>query len=231
MRTLGLIGGMTYHATTIYYDQINEYVQKHLGGDHSAKIVLHSVDYAEIMTHFHGRDFEECSRQLCTIGKNLKSIGADALVLCVNTSHMWAGDIEKAAGVPLLHIIDFTAEAILEAGLKKVALLGTKPTMEGDFIKGRLQEKHGLEVLVPAEDVRNQMNDAIFQELPQKIVTPLTKRLFIDSVEDLVRRGAQGIILGCTELQFVLKPGDVESPLFDTVALHAQGAAKWALEH
>lgn len=231
MRTLGLLGGMTYHATTLYYDQINAYVQKHLGGNHSAKIVLHSFDYAELIGKFHEGDFEEVSRQLSTAGKNLRSIGAEAIVLCVNTSHKWAEDIEKAAGIPLLHIIDFTGEAISKAGLKKVALLGTKVTMEEDFIKGRLERKHGLEVLVPAEEVRNQMSEIIFRDLSQNIVTSQTKKLFLDSVEDLVRQGAQGIILGCTELQFVIKHDDVSTPIFDTVELHASGVAQWALEN
>ncbi|KAE9378802.1 aspartate racemase [Stipitochalara longipes BDJ] len=226
MRTLGLIGGISYHATTLYYSQINEHVQKVVGGGQSAKIVLHSFAYADIMAPFHAGEYKEFGRQISAAGKNLQSIGAEAIVICANTAHLWADEIEKAAGIPVLHIIDFTAAAILNAGVKKVVLLGTRATMEGDFIIGRLEKKFGIQALIPAEEVRKQMDEVIFKELSLNIVTAQTKKLYIDAVEDLVRQGAQGVILGCTELQFVLKPDDISIPLFDTVELHARGAAQ-----
>jgi aspartate racemase len=232
MRVLGLLGGTTYHATLIYYKEINDHVQKTLGGSHSSKLVLHSFDYAELVGIFQAGDYDEVSRQLCTAAKNLKSIGAEAIVLCVNTNHRWAEDIENATGLPLLHIIDFTGDAIVKAGLKKIALLGTKIVMEQDFLKKRLQTKHGIEVLVPESDqTRSRMNDIIFQELSMDNVTKESKQFYLDAVKELFKRGAEGVILGCTELQMILKPGDVEIPLFDTVELHAKGVARWQLEN
>lgn len=231
MRTLGLLGGMTYHATATYYLTINEHVHKQLGGKNSAKILLHSFNYSDIITPWHAGNKDAVRQQLCDAAAGLMTAGADAVVLCVNTNHMWAEDIERASGLPLLHIIDFSAEAIRGAGLGKIALLGTRVTMEGDFICGRLEKKFGLEVLLPAEEVRGQMDEFIFQELPLNIVSDACKKLYLETVKDLVSRGAQGIILGCTELQFVLKPEDVDVPLFDTVALHARGAAQWAIDN
>ncbi|KAL4731824.1 hypothetical protein ACLX1H_000816 [Fusarium chlamydosporum] len=232
MRVLGLLGGTTYHATLIYYKEINDYVQKTLGGSHSSKLVLHSFDYAELVGIFQAGDYDEVGRQLCVAAKNLKSIGAEAIVLCVNTNHRWAEDIENATGLPLLHIIDFTGDAIVRAGLKKIALLGTQIVMEQDFLKKRLETKHGIEVLVPdSEKTRSRMNNIIFQELSMDNITKDSKQFYMDSVKELFERGAEGVILGCTELQMILKPGDVEVPLFDTVDLHARGVAKWQLEN
>ncbi|KAL5603965.1 hypothetical protein FOVSG1_006715 [Fusarium oxysporum f. sp. vasinfectum] len=231
MRVLGLLGGTTYHATLIYYKEINDYVQKHLGGSHSSKLLLHSFDYADLVSIFQAGDYDEVSRQICTAAKNLKSIGAEAIVLCVNTNHRWAEDIENATGLPLLHIVDFTGKAIVKAGLKKIALLGTQLVMEQDFLKKRLEMKYGVDVLVPStEETRSRMNSIIFEELSLNTVLPESKQFYLDAIEELFERGAEGVILGCTELQMILKPGDVEKPLFDTVELHARGVAKWQLE-
>ncbi|KAJ4128592.1 hypothetical protein NW765_012980 [Fusarium oxysporum] len=156
MRVLGLLGGTTYNATLLYYKQINAYVQHSLGGGHSSKLLLHSsklllhsFDHAELFSFFQTGNYNEVSRQICSAAKNLKSIGAEAIVLCVNTNHRWAEDVENATGLPLLHIIDFTGDAIIKERLKKVALLGTQITMEQDFLKGRLERRFGVEVLVP----------------------------------------------------------------------------------
>ncbi|KAH7014309.1 Asp/Glu racemase [Microdochium trichocladiopsis] len=246
MRTLGLLGGMTYHATAEYYKTINARVQERLGGNASAVLVMHSVNYADMIGHFRAGNHAECSRQLCVAGRNLASIGADAIVLCVNTSHMWADAIEQAAGVPLLHIIDFTAEEIKRKQLPQpqpqepqgkktvVALLGTSATLEGDFIKGRLRDRHGLEVLVPPAEggLRERMDAAIFGDLPRHVVTEECRAMFIDAAKDLVGQGARGVILGCTELMMVIKPGDLGEDVFlyDTVELHAKGVADWAVE-
>lgn len=231
MRTLGLLGGMTYHATALYYKQINDHVQERLGGRHSAKIVLQSFNFDEIMSTWFGGRREEVGEMLAAAAANLKSIGADAIVLCVNTNHMFAEVIEKAAGIPILHIIDFTAEEILKAGLTKIALLGTRMTMEGDFIRGRLETKHGLQVLLPDAEVMDKMDYVIFNELPKNIVTAEAKDMYVQSAKSLIEQGAQGIILGCTELGFVLKPDEFDVPLFDTVELHARGAAHWAVDN
>ncbi|KAF4445596.1 hypothetical protein F53441_10660 [Fusarium austroafricanum] len=231
MRVLGLLGGTTYNATLIYYKQINDYIQKHLGGTHSSKLLLHSFDFSELFAFVEAGDYDEVSRQLCTAAKNLKSIGAEAIVLCVNTSHRWAEDIERATGLPLLHIIDFTGEAIVKAGLKKIALLGTKISMEQDFLKKRLKTKYGVEVLVPmSEETRSRMNSVIFQELSANNVLPESKQFYLDAIRELSERGAEGVILGCTELQMILKLGDADMALFDTVELHAKGVARWQLE-
>lgn len=230
MHTLGLLGGMTYHATALYYKQINDRVQARLGGRHSAKIVLQSFDFDEIMSTWLSGDREGVGKKLSAAAANLKTIGADAIVLCVNTNHMFAEAIEKAAGIPLLHIIDFSAEAIKAAGLGKIALLGTRATMEGDFIRGRLEKKHGLEVLLPDTGLMDKMDSVIFNELPKYIITDDTKEMYTKSARSLVEQGAQGIILGCTELGFVLKQEEFDVPLFDTVALHARGVADWAVE-
>lgn len=230
MRTLGLLGGMTYHATAVYYKSINDRVQERLGGRHSAKIVMESFDFHHIMDTWFNGDREEIGRILASAATRLKSIGAEGIVLCVNTNHMFADIIEKAAGIPLLHIIDFSADAIREAGLTKIALLGTRATMEGDFIRGRLETKHGLEVLLADEKLRDAMDAAIFNELPKYIITDQTRAMYVQSAKDLIAQGAQGIILGCTELAFVLKQDEIDVPLFDTVALHARGAADWAVQ-
>lgn len=231
MKTLGLFGGVTYHATLIYYKTINDYVQQTLGNGHSASLVLHSFDFADLMVPYHAGNHDEVIRRFVEAGKNLKMSGAAALVLCVNTSHMFAKPIEDGVGLPLLHIMDFTGQAIRDRGLTKIALLGTKPVMEQDFMVGRLRDQFGLEMLIPEkEQTRQAMHDIIFGPLAMAIISDETKTLYLDSVNELVRRGAQGIILGCTELQFVVKPEDVDVPLFETVELHAKGVARWMLE-
>ncbi|RBR09899.1 hypothetical protein FVER53590_13688 [Fusarium verticillioides] len=231
MRVLGLLGGTTYNATLLYYKQINAYVQHRLGGGHSSKLLLHSFDHAELFSFFQAGNYNEVSRQICTAAKNLKSIGAEAIVLCVNTNHRWAEDVENATRLPLLHIIDFTGDAIVKQGLKKVALLGTQISMEQDFLKGRLERRFGIEVLVPkGEEARRRMDRVIFEELSFNKVLPQSREFYMGQIRDLHKRGAEGVILGCTELQMILKPGDVDMPMFDTVELHAKGAARWQLE-
>ena len=230
MKTLGLLGGMTYHATGLYYKFINNYIQSQLGGGHSAKILLHSFDHAEITSLWRQGKNDTVLGLFIDAANNLKRSGADATVLCVNTAHQYAHQIEQASNLPLLHIIDFSAEAIQARGFHTVGLLGTKATMEGDFIKGRLEQKYGLKVLVPLEESRKPMDDIIFGDLAYNVVTKETRDLYKGAVVDMEKRGAQGVILACTELQFVLKPEDVQIALFDTVELHANGVAKWALE-
>jgi aspartate racemase len=231
MRTLGLLGGMTYHATLIYYEQINDHVQKTLGGSHSASLILRSFDFGgEISPLFTSHQWDKARQKLVTAAKSLREAGAEAIVLCVNTGHKVADDIEQECGLPLLHIIDFSGEAIQAQGLKKVALLGTKPVMEDDFIIGRLAKKYNLDVMIPKPNDRQAIHDVIFGDLGQKIVTEQTRKLFLDVVAEMKSQGAEGIVLACTELQFVIKPEDTDLALFETVELHAKGAANWALQ-
>lgn len=229
MKTLGLLRGLTYHATLQYYKQINDHVSKTLGNGHSASLAIHSFDFADIMGHFSAGRPEETKRQLIEAGQNLKLSGAEALVLCVNTGHIFAEEAEREVALPLLHIIDFAREAVRARGLERVALLGTKPVMDGEFIVGRLRREFGLEVLLPGEQTRQRMNEVIFGELTNNVVSEETRKTYLDCADELVGQGAQGVILAFTELQFVLKEGDVDVPLFDTVELHAKGVAKWML--
>lgn len=230
MRTLGLLGGMTYHATLLYYEQINRHIQSKLGGSHSASLLLQSFDFAEMSHLFVSGQWDDAAKKLSTAAKNLGLGGAQAIVMCVNTGHKVADAVERESGLPVLHIIDFTGEAIQAKGLTKVALLGTRPVMEEDFIIGRLSTKFNMEVIVPEKQRRDAIHNVIFGDLGQKIVTEDTKKLFLDVVQEMREEGAQGIVLACTELQFVIKPEDTDIPLFDTVELHAKGAAEWSLQ-
>ncbi|RMZ89904.1 hypothetical protein DV736_g2878, partial [Chaetothyriales sp. CBS 134916] len=231
MKTLGLLGGMSYHATLLYYAQINAQVQARLGGAHSARLILQSYDHQEMGGLFNSKQWDKAADILVQGALGLKAAGAEGVMMCVNTAHKVAGQVESATGLPFLHIIDFTGKAIIQRGYKKVGLLGTAPVMEDDFITARLSERFDLDVLVPADaGQRKAISDIIFGDLAKMIVTAQTKSLFQDAIADLVKRGAQAIVLACTELRFVLKPEEVSVPLFDTVDLHAKGAADWALD-
>jgi aspartate racemase len=229
MKTLGLLGGMTYHATIQYYSQINAHVQSVLGGAHSASLLLQSFDHEEMSHLFFSNQWDLAAKKFSRAAQNLRNAGAEALILCVNTGHKVADAVEQESGLRVLHIIDFTGEAIQAKGLRKVALLGTKPVMEEDFIVGRLATKYGLDVIVPDEAYRKAIHDVIATDLGRKIVTPQTRELFLDVLQRMREEGAQGIVLACTELQFVVKQEDTELELFDTVELHARGAAEWML--
>jgi aspartate racemase len=230
MRTLGLLGGMTYHATLLYYSQINAHIQARLGGSHSARIIMHSFDHAEMGDYFLSGNWDLVTQKFVEAAKNMKAGGAKAIVMCVNTGHKVADAVEKESGLEVLHIVDFSGEAIKEQGLSKVALLGTQPVMEEDFIVGRLSSKYGVEVIVPEKQHRDAIHRVIFGDLGQKIVTEETKRLFVDVVDEMRARGAEGIVLACTELGFVIGKEDTDALLFDTVSLHAKGAAEWSLK-
>lgn len=230
MRTLGLLGGMTYHATLLYYEQINRHVNEKLGGSHSASLLLRSFDFEEMGPLFSSGQWDPASQKLVTAAKDLRNAGAEAIIMCVNTGHKLADEVEKGSGLPLLHIIDFSGEAIRSKGLKKVALLGTKPVMELDFLTGRLAKKYNLDVIVPEKKDRDAINEVIFAELSRNIVTEQTRKMFLEVIKDMKSKGAEGVVLACTELQFVIKSEDTDLPLFDTVELHAKGAANWALE-
>ncbi|HZF13492.1 MAG TPA: aspartate/glutamate racemase family protein [Thermoanaerobaculia bacterium] len=229
MKTIGLLGGMSWESTVPYYRLINQRVGERLGGLHSAKIVLYSVDFHEIEVLQHADRWEEAGELLAAGARSLERAGADFLVLCTNTMHRVAGAIEAAVRLPLLHIADATAAEIARAGMRRVGLLGTRFTMEQEFYSGRLQE-HGLEVLTPGAKDRALVHRVIYEELCRGEILPASRREYERIVESLVEVGAEGVILGCTEISLLVPPGSSEIPLFDTTAIHARAAADFALE-
>lgn len=229
MKTIGLIGGMSWESTVPYYRQINEAVKARLGGLHSARIVLYSVDFHEIEVLQRSGDWAAAGRVLGDAGRALKAAGADFLVLCTNTMHKVAADIEAATGLPLFHIADPTAAEIRRAGLATVGLLGTRFTMEQAFYRDRLVDRHGLQVLVPDDEGRALVHRIIYEELCLGVIEPASRAAYRRIIADLVARGAQAVILGCTEISLLVGPDDAEVPLFDTTALHAKAAAEEAL--
>lgn len=228
MRTLGLIGGMSWESTIPYYRILNERVRQRLGGLHSAKLVLHSVDFAEIEALQHAGDWDAAGAILVDAARGLRAAGADALVICTNTMHLVAPSIEAAVDLPLLHIADATAARIRDAGLSRVALLGTRFTMERDFYRQRI-EAAGIEVIVPEAAQREVVHRVIYEELCLGRVLDASREAYRGIIEDLVARGAQGVILGCTEIGLLVGEGDATVPLFDTARIHAEAAADWAL--
>ncbi|MFC1635006.1 aspartate/glutamate racemase family protein [Planctomycetota bacterium] len=230
MKTIGLIGGMSWESSLEYYRIINECVRDQLGGLHSAKIVLYSFDLAEIAVLQDEGNWNAAAQLLTGAAQGLEQIGADVLVICTNTMHKLADQVEKSVSVPLLHIADATAENIKTKGLKRMGLLGTKFTMEENFYKERLTDKHGLEVIVPKEDERHVVNHVIYDELCRGRVKPSSKEMFCRIMQNLVANGAEGIILGCTEIGLLVDQQDIQIPLFDTTIIHAKAAAQFALE-
>ena len=229
MKVIGLIGGMSWESTVPYYRQINEVVRERLGGLHSAKIVLYSVDFHEIEQLQRAGDWDAAGAQMAAAAKSLAAAGAEMLVLCTNTMHQVALAIEAAVSIPLLHIADPTGDAIQAAGLRTVGLLGTRFTMERDFYKERLSQQHGLTVIVPQAAQRDQVHRVIYEELCLGKIEPASRKLYRAVMADLVAQGAQAIILGCTEISLLVGADDAVVPLFDTTAIHARRAALTAL--
>ena len=229
MKTIGLIGGMSWESTVPYYQTVNRTVGERLGGLHSARVLLYSVDFAEVEALQHAGRWDEAGALLADVGARLEAAGADLLVLCTNTMHKVAPAIEARVRIPLLHIADPTAQAIRRAGHTKVGLLGTRFTMEQDFYKARLAERHGLTVLVPPEPQRATVHRIIYDELCLGMIREESRREYQRIAAGLLAAGAQCVILGCTEVGLLLKDGDVAAPLFDTTALHARAAALMAL--
>lgn len=229
MKTIGLIGGMSWESSLEYYRIINETTKEKLGGMHSAKLVMYSVEFAEIVRLQHEGNWDELTSIMVDAGLRLKQAGADFIVIGTNTMHKMAAEVEKATALPLLHIADATATRIVEKKLKTVALLGTKFTMEQDFYKGRLAKKHGLEVIVPSAEEREIVHRIIYNELCQGTILESSKKEYLRIIADLVKRGAEGVILGCTEIPLLVKQADVKVPIFDTTTIHAEEAVKMAL--
>jgi aspartate racemase len=229
MKTIGLLGGMSWESTALYYRKINECVKQKLGGLHSAKIAMVSVDFHEIELLQHENKWEEAGEVLSQAALQVQAAGADFLLICTNTMHKVAPQIETAIKIPLLHIADATAEQIKGQGIKTIGLLGTKPTMEDDFYAGRLKEKHGLQVLIPAEEDRDLVHGVIFEELVLGLVREESRAEFLRIIEDLKEVGAEGIIEGCTEIVMLVQQEHTPIPLFDTTAIHAEKAVEMAL--
>jgi aspartate racemase len=230
MRVIGLLGGMSWESTVPYYRIINQSIGRRLGGLHSAKIVLYSVDFHEIEQLQHAGAWDEAGRALAAAAQAIARAGADFLVICTNTMHKVAPVIEQAIPIPILHIADATAMAICRASARTVGLLGTRFTMEQDFYVGRLRDRHGLTVLVPDPGEREIVHRIIYDELCLGRVVDASRDTFRRTIRGLIARGAQGIILGCTEISMLVGPGDAPVPVFDTTELHALQAVEWALD-
>ncbi len=230
MRTIGLLGGMSWESSAEYYRIINQRARARLGGTHSARCLLLSVDFGEIERLQHAGDWDGLAARMADAGRQLAQGGADFIVICTNTMHRFADQVAQAAGRPVLHIADPTARRIKDAGLRKVGLLGTAFTMEQPFYRGRLAEQHGLDVLVPEAEDRRIVHDVIYRELVTGIVNRASRAAYREVIARLVERGAEAIILGCTEIMLLVNQDDSAVPVFDTTALHAEAALDAALQ-
>lgn len=228
MKTIGLIGGMSWESTVPYYRIINESVRDALGGLHSAKIVLYSVDFHQMERLQAAGSWDEAADVLASAAMTLEVAGAELLLLCTNTMHNVAPAIEAAVGIPLLHIVDPTADAIKAAGFARVGLLGTRFTMEQDFYRDRLEALHGIEALIPGEEDRATVHRIIYDELCRGVLDDASRAAYRAVIQRLTDAGAQAIILGCTEIGMLVQSPDSSVPLFDTATLHAHAAAGWA---
>lgn len=229
LKTIGLIGGMSWESTATYYKIINETVKEKLGGLHSAKCILYSVDFQEIEECQANGNWEKSGEILGEAAYNLEKAGADFIVICTNTMHKVVNQIKEKISIPILHIAEMTAEKILEKGLKNIALLGTKYTMEQDFYKSKLIEK-GINVIIPDKNDIETINEVIYDELCLGSINFNSKKKFLEIVDKLRSKGAEGIILGCTEIGLLIKNEDTDVPLFDTAIIHAEQAAMYSIK-
>jgi len=230
MKTIGLIGGMSWESSLEYYRILNQTVKEKKGGFHSAKCVMYSVDFEEIEKLQHKGNWDDLTDLMNAAAQRLEKAGADCVLICTNTMHKMAPDVESNTHIPLLHIADVTAQEIKNKGQKKVGLLGTKFTMEQDFYKGRLSEKHGIEVIIPDEEQRTIIHHILYDELVQGEISEDSKDKFKNIIASLEGRGAEGIILGCTEIPLLVKQKDYDIQLYDTTFIHARAAVDWALK-
>lgn len=231
MKTIGLIGGMSWESSLEYYRIINEQAKIKLGGFHSAQCLMYSVDFAQIEALQHQNNWEELTKIMIGIAQSLKDGGVDFIVICTNTMHKMADDIERSAGIKVLHIAQATGKTIVQRGMKKVGLLGTKFTMEGDFYTKLLKDKFDVDVLIPDDKDRDFVHAAIYNELCKGEIKDASRVRFIEIIHSLAKRGAQGVILGCTEIPLLVKQSDTDVELFDTTTIHAVAALEYALAH
>lgn len=229
MKTIGLLGGMSWESSIEYYRIVNQEVRAALGGVHSAKSVMVSVDFGEIEELQMKGDWEEATRIMVKSAREIEKAGADFLLICTNTMHLMADEVQEAINIPLLHIADATARAVREVGIKTVGLLGTRFTMEKEFYRGRLETKHQLKVVVPDEAGRDLVHNVIYSELVQGQIKDDSRRNYKEVIKRLVINGAEGIVLGCTEIGLLVKKDDVAVPVFDTMEIHALAAVDAAL--
>jgi aspartate racemase len=230
MKTIGLIGGMSWESSLEYYRIINETVQRKLGGFHSAQSLMYSVDFAAVEDCQHQGRWQDAAELLADAARKLEKGGADFLVICANTMHKVVPEVQKHIKIPILHIADVTARAIEERGLRIVGLLGTRFTMEEGFYKDRLVQKHGLEVIIPGEKDRELIHNVLYDQIRLGDIDQAARNVFKKAIDDLASEGAEGIILGCTEIFLFVKQEDTKIPLFDTTRIHAEAAAEFALE-
>lgn len=229
MKVIGLIGGMSWNSTLEYYRIVNESFARRLGGLHSARLVLYNLDFDEIQRAQHEGRWDDITRVLVDAGNAVKRAGADFLVICTNTMHKGADDVEEKVGLPLLHIVDVTGDAIRERGLHRIGLLGTRFVMKEPFYQERLRDRFAIEVLVPGEDDIDTIHQIIYSELCEGKIKASSRRVCADIISRLVNEDAEGIVLGCTELSLLIQPSDIHAPIFDTTRLHAEAAVNLAL--
>ncbi|MGX9418220.1 aspartate/glutamate racemase family protein [Vibrio sp. WJH972] len=230
MKTIGMLGGMSWESTLSYYKAINEGVREQRGGLYSAKICLYSVNFSDIEILQHQGKWQETADILTSAGKSVEAGGADFLMICTNTMHKVADQIESELSIPILHIADATAEKLKADGISKVGLLGTRFTMEQDFYKSRLTDKYGIEVIVPSLPNREKVHQVIYDELCLGVIDQVSKNSYLDIVDLLKHDGAEAVILGCTEIALLIQQGDTPVKLYDTTEIHAMKAVEWALE-
>lgn len=229
MRTIGLLGGMSWESSAEYYRIINEEVRRRLGGTHSAKSVMYSVDFYEVEDLQHRGEWEAATDLMIAGARSVEAGGGECLVICTNTMHRMADEVEDAIAIPLIHIADATAAAVTAAGVHSVALLGTRFTMTEDFYRGRLEHRHGLDVTVPEPAQQEVVHRVIYDELVQGVVDEGSRRAYTEIIDTLVAAGAEGVIAGCTEIELLVTAQDVSVPFFPTTRLHALAAVDWAL--
>ena len=229
MKTIGLIGGMSWESSIEYYRMINQFVREELGGLHSAKSVLVSLDFAEIEALQAAGHWEKAGELMLEAARQVEGGGGDFVVICTNTMHLLAEQVQAGIGIPVLHIADATEHEIQRKGLHQVGLLGTRFTMEKDFYRGRLEDEHGLAVLIPVEEDRKTVHEVIYQELVLGEIRERSRERYLEIIQRLADRGAEGIILGCTEIGLLVKQEDVQLPVFDTAQIHAWIAVQAAL--
>ncbi len=229
MKNVGIIGGLSWHTSAVYYRLLNESVQKRLGGQSSAKCLLASLDFAEVERYERAERWDQVARLLCDAARGLERAGADFFLIACNTVHVVADQVQAAVSIPLLHIVDPTARQIVACGLRTVGLLGTRWTLHGGFFVDRLRHQHGLEVLLPAGPDEENVHNMIYRELTRGIVSESSRAQLRRSIAHLIERGAEGVILGCTELMLLVNTTDSTAPLFDTTRLHVEAAVDYAL--
>ena len=230
MKTIGLIGGMSWESSLEYYRIINETAKLKLGGLHSAQCLMYSVDFEKIEVLQHEEKWDELTEIMIDVAQKLKNGGADFIIICTNTMHKMANDIERRAGIKVLHIAEVTGQQIVKKGIKKVGLLGTKFTMEQDFYKKVLRDKFSIDVIIPDENEREIVHGIIYNELCKGIISEASKKKYIKIINNLALKGAEWVVLGCTEIPLLIQQEDVDLPVFDTTTIHAISAVEFALD-